>query len=221
MGDVPADHPLKLENVCLYPGFRNLESLLPHIRSLKSLSWYQYSALDIVTNLWPTLYQAKIFPAAVMGYATTDFMQYLRAHPKVVSLSFFARAGTANDNWFTRNLARHTNTLEALGMGLTCYCDMDAESQIVFAQLSSLKRLVVYGDSWYDYRGLQMVSNMHDVLRITAQVHKQAVVVFDHKDLFKACVVHCHASPDVFVRSLAGRIVYDPDATPRSMEWVG
>ncbi|KAF8625132.1 hypothetical protein AX17_006911 [Amanita inopinata Kibby_2008] len=219
MGDVPADHPLKLEHLCLYSNLINPDSLLPHIRSLKSLS--RQRAVDFSgCNVWPTLCKAKIFPAAVVGSATDDFTEYLRAHAGVVSLSFYPGRYSKDSNWFVKDLARHANTLEVFGMGLTHYCYINGGSQLVFAQLSNLKRMVVYCDSWYKNCGLQVPSDICGVLRTTAQVHHQVVVVFDSKDVFKECVAHCCASQDVLLHSLARRMVYEVDAKQRSIEWV-
>jgi len=137
---VPADHPLKLEHICLSHSFRNLAALSPHIRSLTSIDLADSRVLN-------ELLRQSIFPPAItLKEVDQNAIEYLDHHPQIASLTIFCPCHESFCSTILRILSRHSKTLTHLGVfnQILCQCIDQTQNELAFLNCTNLKQLVLY-----------------------------------------------------------------------------
>ena len=138
-GHVPADSPLKLEHLSISDSFSDFEAIVPHIRFLTSINLYAY-----YDRILPVLHSERIFPPFIQASAIHDHLfDYLRDHPRIVSLFIHSFYGEATGTKILGIMARHSESLKyfsTTSLGFF-FCLRSAQNELLFQQCTKLNQL--------------------------------------------------------------------------------
>ena len=139
---IPADHPLKLEHLCLSHPFHNLAALAPHISSLTSVN---LANSDILKELL----KQNIFPPIMTFWMMDQYtIKYLDRHPGIVRLTSYGYSDVSYCSTLLKILSRHSETLTHLGFchWILYKCIEQTQNELALLQCTNLKELAL------DYR---------------------------------------------------------------------
>jgi len=147
-GHVPADSPLKLEHLSISDSFTDIEAIVPHIRFLTSINFY--ASYD---QILPVLHSERIFPPFIQISVIRDHLvDYLRDHPRIVSLFIHSFYGEVTGATILGIMARHSESLKYFSITSLGFfsCLRSAQNELLLQQCTKLNQLMLVPPLFYD-----------------------------------------------------------------------
>ena len=147
-GYVPASSPLKLEHLGISYGFSNSMAIVPHIHSLTSIH------LGFRGDILTVLHSNRIFPPIIRTASVdSNLIDYLRQHPRIVSLSIHTNYEEFMGRTILEIMTRHSGSLTYFGTTPPGLFSCLEHVEYNFLQLAKLEQLVLCYEStlegWY------------------------------------------------------------------------
>jgi hypothetical protein len=147
-GYVPTSNPLKLEHLGISYGFSDSRAIVPHIRSLTSIH------LSFRGDILAVLHSERIFPPIIRtASVNSQLIDYLRQHPRIVSLSIHTSYEEIMGRTILEIMTRHSESLTYFSTTPSGLFSCLEHVEYNFLQLAKLEQLVLCYDStlqgWY------------------------------------------------------------------------
>jgi hypothetical protein len=138
-GHVPTSSPLKLEHLGISYGFSNVTAIIPHIRSLTSVQ------LSFQDDMLTVLHSERIFPPIIKtARVNSQLIDYLRQHPRIVSLSIPTNYEEIMGRTIFGIMAHHSDSLTYFSTTPSGLFSCLEHVECNFLQLVKLEQLVLY-----------------------------------------------------------------------------
>ena len=147
-GYVPTNSPLKLEHLGISYGFSNATAIIPHIRSLTSVK------LSFRDDMLTALHSERIFPPIIKtASVNSQLIDYLRQHPRIVSLSIPTNYEDIMGRAIFQIMAHHSESLTYLSTTPSGLFSCLEHVEYNLLQLVKLEQLVLCYDSTGSLQG--------------------------------------------------------------------
>ncbi|PFH45406.1 hypothetical protein AMATHDRAFT_51670 [Amanita thiersii Skay4041] len=209
---LPEDRLLKLEHLQISSLLiiNNLESVLPHIRSLSSIVIWLSGQEDF--SFWELLGKEGIFPSSIATDLPGDvFLSYLAQHPNLVRLTidttFISIFGTSLKEPFMSVVAQHARTLQYISIdGCMLQSSFrDIENEIHFSKCLNLKEIEV---RFYSADDHDVSSPLRPILKVLSKLDRQLKVVIDHETAYFTAISVCREDENELLRDMERRIIW-------------